>query len=199
MVNKLQNPKNRGFLLVEAMISITILLMVSATAITLLIYANQAIHFNAHSLEASWIAQEGANGLRGLRDTNWIRFSYDKENCWTEITDTCPTTQIAEGFYRLETSLTDPPALVSTAAAIDLENRTLLSNNDYRIYKDETDGSLSHDSANEETIYYRSIEIIDVIAGERIDANVTVAWLESGQQQRDIQLPVILTNYQLEE
>ena len=189
----------RGFLLVEAMISITILLMVSATAITLLIYANQAIRFNAHSLEASWIAQEGANGLRGLRDTNWIRFSYDKENCWDSTTDTCPGPKMTQGFYILETSLTDPPTMTSTSAEIDLENQTLASNEDYRIYKDETDGSLSHDDTLEETIYYRSIEITDVTPGERIDAVVTVAWLETGQQQRDIQLPVILTNYQLEE
>ncbi|MFC1599859.1 hypothetical protein ACFL3T_02420 [Patescibacteria group bacterium] len=193
-----KKPRNKGFLLVEAMISITILLMVSATAITLLIYANHAIRFNAHSLEASWIAQEGINGVRGLRDTNWIRYSYDKEACWDAISDACDGTRMLPGVYRLETSLTDPPQLILASAQIDLENQTLASNDDYRIYKDETDGSLSHDSTDEETIYYRSVEIIQN-TGDRIDATVTVAWLESNNKQKTIQLPIILTNYQLEE
>lgn len=193
-----KTPKHKGFLLVEAMISITILLMVSATAITLLIYANQAIRFNAHSLEASWIAQEGINGFRGLRDTNWIRYSYDKEKCWDATTDVCDgTIKMDPDFYRLETSLTGPPQMSLASVALDLENGIQSNNDDYRIYVDETDGSLSHDNTNEPTIFYRQIEI-QSNDGSKIEAVVTVAWLE-GQKQKTIDLPATITNYQLEE
>lgn len=185
-------------LLVEAMISITILLLVSATAITLLIYANHAIQFNAHSLEASWVAQEGINGVRGLRDTNWIRYSYDKEKCWDALADTCDgLTKMNPGFYRMETSLTEPPVLKPTTTDLDLDKLKPGYNDVYKIYKDEK-GNLSHDNTGEETIYYRSVEIIQN-TGSRIDAVAKVAWLESGQKQKTIELPIILTNYQLEE
>lgn len=190
--------KKNGFLLVEAMISITILLMVSATAITLLIYANKAIQFNAHSLEASWIAQEGINGIRGLRDTNWIRFSYDKETCWDAITDTCDgTTRMTEGYYRIENSLTEPPQLAQTTTELDLTDGNSSNNDEYKIFKDEK-GNLSHDETGEQTIYYRSVQIIQN-TGSRIDAAIRVSWLESNQQEKNIELPIILTNYQLEE
>lgn len=190
--------KKNGFLLVEAMISITILLMVSATAITLLIYANKAIQFNAHSLEASWIAQEGINGIRGLRDTNWIRFSYDKETCWDAITDTCDgTTRMTEGYYRIENSLIEPPQLAQTTTELDLTDGNSSNNDEYKIFKDEK-GNLSHDETGEQTIYYRSVQIIQN-TGSRIDAAIRVSWLESNQQEKNIELPIILTNYQLEE
>jgi len=184
--------KQSGFLLVEAMISITILLMVSATAITLLILANHAIRYNAHSLEAGRIAQEGINGIRGLRDTNWIRFSYDKETCWASISSTCPGSIMTTGeFYRLETSLSEPPELTGTTASaiIDAE---------YNLNK-QTDGRITHETPGDEepTIYYRSIEV-EENNGHQITAKVTVAWLE-GQNQKSIQLPIILTNYKLEE
>lgn len=187
-----KTPRNKGFLLVEAMISITILLMVSATAITLLILANQAIRFNAHSLEAGWIAQEGINGVRGLRDTNWIRFSYDKELCWASISSTCPGSNMTTGqFYRLETSLSDPPELTLATAALVLDD-------EYNLFK-QTDGRITHEAliGAEPTIYYRQIEI-ETNNGHQIEAKITVAWLE-GQDQKMIQLPIILTNYQLEE
>lgn len=194
-----KTPRNKGFLLVEAMISITILLMVSATAITLLILANHAIRYNAHSLEAGWIAQEGINGVRGLRDTNWIRFSYDKELCWASISSTCPGSNMTAGqFYRLELTLSDPPELTSTTAAIDLEDGISASDNQYNLYK-QTDGRITHENliGAEPTIYYRQIEV-ETNNGHQIEAKVTVAWLE-GQNQKSIQLPIILTNYKLEE
>ena len=94
-------PLKKGFLLVETLISITILIMVIATGISLLVLGFQAIAYNAHSLEASWLAQEGANSLRGLRDTNWLRFGYDKTNCWLKIGTDCETADvISTGSYK---------------------------------------------------------------------------------------------------
>lgn len=188
----------KGFLLVEALISITILLMVSATIITLLVVANRAIKFNAHSLEASWLTQEGVNAFRGLRDTNWIRFSYDKENCWNMTTDTCdPSNAIAaDSNYTIETSPIMPPQLIDKGTALDLSDGIGATDETYRLYV-QADGTTNHDSGGEETIYFRTIEVGNVTAN-RIDAVCRMEWLE-GSDPKSISLPVTITNFALEE
>ena len=97
----------KGFLLVEVLLSIGILILATATGITLLALGYRAISINAHSLEGSWLAKECANGLRGYRDTNWLRYSYDKVDCWDTITDcTAPQGMVTNDMYRINISRT---------------------------------------------------------------------------------------------
>jgi len=191
--------KNKGYLLVEAMISITILLMVSATTITLLVIANRAISFNAHSLEASWLTQEGTNAFRGLRDTNWIRFSFDKENCWNMTTDACiPGNAItASTNYTIETSTIRPPQLFDQGTALDLSDGIDTADENYRLYY-QADGTVSHDSGGEESKFFRTIEV-DTVTASQIDAICTTTWLEGSGDRKSISLPITITNFALEE
>lgn len=94
-------------------------------------------------------------------------------------------------FYRLETTLSDPPELTEVTATLVLED-------EYNLYK-QTDGRITHETliGAEPTIYYRQIEVVSN-NGHQVEAKITVAWLE-GQDQKSIRLPIILTNYQLEE
>lgn len=190
--------KHKGFLLVEALIAITILLMVSATAVTLLIIANQAISFNANSLEASWLAQECTNGFRGLRDTNWIRFSYDKERCWNMVSDNCDpiANAMTATSYQIETSTQRAPQLFKQGTALDLSDGIQSTDDAYRMYY-QADGTVSHDVGGEKSKFFRSIEITDVQLNI-INAVCTVAWLQSGDQ-KTITLPITITNFALEE
>ena len=104
----------------------------------------------------------------------------------------------AGSFYRLETTLSDPPELTGTTAALNLEDGISANDTEYNLNK-QTDGRITHETLAdfEPTIYYRQIEV-ETNNGNQIDAKITVAWLE-GQDQKMIQLPIILTNYQLEE
>ncbi|MFC1810497.1 hypothetical protein ACFLZH_03270 [Patescibacteria group bacterium] len=171
--------------------------MVSATAVTLLIVANQAISFNANSLEASWLAQEGVNGFRGLRDTNWIRFSYDKESCWNMVTDNCtPANIMTDASYRIETSTIRPPQLFEETPALDLSDGIQPTDDAYRLYY-QADGTVDHDDGGEKSKFFRSIEL-EIVDPNIINAVCTVAWLQSGDQ-KTIKLPVIITNFALEE
>ena len=195
MVFKLK--KNKGILLVETLISITILLMVSAVSVTLLILANQAISFNANSLEASWLAQECVNGFRGLRDTNWIRFSYDKDSCWNMVTDTCaPANAMSETTYTIETSPTDPPQLIEQSPALDLTDGIQPDDDTFRMYY-QADGTVSHDPLGEESLFFRTLTITDVQPNV-ITATCSTEWLQSGDR-KTITLPITITNFALEE
>jgi type II secretory pathway pseudopilin PulG len=193
-----KHKSHKGFLLVETMISITVLLMVSAIIITLLVTANRAINFNAHSLEASWLTQECVNAFRGLRDTNWIRFSYDKEACWNMTTSNCaPANAIAASTnYTIETSTTMPPEMAAQGDPLNLTDGEDPADQNYKLYI-QADGTTNHDSAGEETLYFRTLETTSATASQ-IDAVCRIEWLE-GSDPKSISLPVTITNFALEE
>lgn len=218
--------KKAGFLLVEAIISIVIILMVTATSITLLVMGHRSINLNEHSLEASWLAQEGAETLRGLRDTNWIRYGYDKKACWnsTSNTECDPSgvhmlagTKDNPSKYILTQPLTQPPTVEQAKDALspDLGSENPANTPFLLYYYDLDDGAdLDGDGVEdndkqyiapdfapytkvEPTKFYRQIQTYEVEEGY-IEGLVTVAWYE-GSKPYTINLPVTLTNYQGEE
>lgn len=214
---------NAGFLLVEAIIAITILVMVAATSISLLVMGHRAINVNEHSLEASWLAQEAAESLRGLRDTNWIRFGYDKENCWKVRTDKCQDafdymggSEGSPNEFFMSTSLTDPPILIQAKDSLNLDEGPQADMNlPFLLYYQDLDDTVDYDGDGatdndkqyigpknvlytliEPTKYYRQVQTYEVEPGH-MEAMVTVGWYE-GSKPHEINLPVTLTNYQLE-
>ncbi|MBU1446323.1 prepilin-type N-terminal cleavage/methylation domain-containing protein [Patescibacteria group bacterium] len=217
---KSQNSQ-RGFVLVEVLISVAILLMLAAASIGLVSIGYRAINFNAHSIEATWLAQQGANSLRGLRDTNWLRFSYDKTNCWGIVGDACLTgTPLTAGNYIIDVSLEGPVTLEAVTAPreLDLTNGSDAQDRPFQLdyidrdkLAEDSDGDgnpandrdyLSHKLLNpgaiEQSIYYRIVKI-DSVTGDpdphpTIKASVEVHWLESGAPKK-IAIPVTLTNY----
>lgn len=223
MRKKLPLKTNSGFLLVEALISITILVMVAATTISLLVMGHRAVNMNEHSLEASWIAQEAAESMRGLRDTNWIRYGFDKEECWSNDGGTAcdpPLTTPsfeADTTFALGTSLSGAPYLIEGKQPLDLDNKdSFPTNEDYLLYYQDLDPATDYDGDGtadndkqyigpssagytiiEPTKYYRQVAANPVSAGY-VETTVTVGWYE-GSTPHTIDLPVTLTNYQLEE
>lgn len=197
----------KGFLLVEVLISIFILIMVAATGVSLVVYGYRAINYNGNSMEASWLAQECANTLRGIRDTNWLRFSYDKENCWHMAgTDGCaPGSAIQGGHYTLEISPADsatPPRLQLQDDGLSLENGISDDDETFRLHYHSLEKSgeaerqfLSHDADDSigESKFFRVLEVVSA-GDERIDAVCTVAWFE-GSRVETITLPATITSY----
>lgn len=64
--------KNKGFTLLEIMVSITIFSFGLIGVSSLMLQAMQAETLNAGYLKASMLAQEGIELTRGLRDENWL-------------------------------------------------------------------------------------------------------------------------------
>jgi len=214
-----------GFLIVETLIAITILIMVSATSISLVVMGFHAININRHSLKASWLAQETVESLRILRDTNYLRFGYDKENCWTVATTNKCLDSNAGEFAGTKTS----PAyytLVSFGGDIFFhEEKAPLNlkeapdsqaNLPFLLYYQDIDPTIDYDGdginnndkqylgAKIPTLtlvgaskYYRQIETY-MENPNQVEAVVTIGWYE-GSTPHTIKLPVTLTNYQLEE
>jgi len=222
---------NHGFLLVETIISITILIMIAATSISLLVMGHRAINMNKNSLEASWLAQEAVESLRGLRDTNWIRYGYDKENCWNSISSVeCVPSMPADFFNGEQTNPNSFSIAISLTGAPELslqekpfapeEGSASDSNTPFLLYYYDLDPLIDYDKDGksdndkqyigpaagslyaqvEPTIFYRQVQTYGFTDGttKGFEGLVTVAWYE-GSTPHKINLPVTLTNYQLEE
>ena len=50
----------------------------SGTVVSGIYFANST----EKNIKAIGIAREGLEGVMNIRDTNWLRFSSDKVNCW---------------------------------------------------------------------------------------------------------------------
>jgi prepilin-type N-terminal cleavage/methylation domain-containing protein len=73
LMNKKNNKKNQGFSIIEVMVCVTIIL-VTFTSIYTLINHSMVFHDLAYSkLTASYLAQEGIEIVRNIRDNNYIR------------------------------------------------------------------------------------------------------------------------------
>jgi type II secretory pathway pseudopilin PulG len=214
----MQNKKSKkGFLIVEALLSITIIMMTIATAVFLVVYGYSAVSYNKNSLVAGMLALECKESLRGLRDTNWIRFSYDKEKCWNSNSDTCPAVNYfaTPTSYRLELNYISAPyfSVPGHKTSLDLSDGIDATDDFYQLNFLDSDALFDSnndgDSANDEDVYttaagtgeskfYRMM-VIDSINPAvppitEINARCVVAWME-GNDPKKIDLPIVLTNY----
>lgn len=64
--------------MVEVVIGVTVLSIVMASITVLTIVSIQANQANVNKLTAYYLAQEGLEGLRNMRDTNWLQnYAFD--------------------------------------------------------------------------------------------------------------------------
>jgi Tfp pilus assembly protein PilV len=74
--------RKRAETLLEVMIALVVLTLGSISATSLILSAINANIYNKDALMALNLAQEGIEYMRNLRDTNWIRFSANRQGCW---------------------------------------------------------------------------------------------------------------------
>ncbi len=142
--------KKTGETLIEVLIAIVILVIFLSSILVIL---NRAIMINSNienRITALSLAREGIEGVRHIRDTNWLRFSGNKRENWLCIDTDC-NEKINDGFYRLDF---DPPLYV-------LSEQGALTPLDesYRLYSHEDTPFLNHDTVNgSPTLFYRQIQ-----------------------------------------
>ena len=206
---------NKGYLLSEVLLSIFIMIMTASTTVALVVYGFRAINYNKNSLVAGMLVKECSESLIGLRDTNWLRFSYDKKNCWNKNDDVCVSGKIlSAGNYVLEVSFSGASVFTEiNDNALDLSDGVSDSDNPYLLnYFDITPGvntdKVGSDSDDRDAFttgpgtaskFYRMMQVINTdglpaIPATFIDASCTVAWME-GNDPKKIEIPVSLTNY----
>lgn len=204
-------------MIVEALLAVTMIIMTVASSVYLLVYGYAAVNYNKNSLVAGMLALECKESLRGLRDTNWIRFSYDKENCWNTNSDTCPAASYfaTPTSYRLELTYTGAPFFTTAVhkLPLDLSNGIDSTDDYYQLNYLDSDDTFDSDGdgnpANDEDVYttaagtgeskfFRMMEIVSIDPAAppitTINARCVVAWME-GNDPKKVDVPVVLTNY----
>jgi hypothetical protein len=171
--------------------------MTFSSAIALVVYGYRAINFNRNSLVAGMLVKQCSESLIGLRDTNWLRFSYDKKNCWNMNDISCPGVALAAGIF---TQTADDLDLSDGAS--DSDKTFLLNYFDADpAFDSDKDGNPTNDQdayttgvGLGESKFYRIIQITNTDGATYIDALCKIAWLE-GSDEKKIEVPVSLTNY----
>lgn len=108
--------------LIETLIAITVIILATTAAMSVLRTATTGNEIIGKKVVAMNLAMEGFEALRNLRDTNYLLFSSDPDECWNKInaTDvsTCSSkTEITDGYtYYLTRSFTTDPFFKWTLA-----------------------------------------------------------------------------------
>jgi hypothetical protein len=213
--------KRKAETLLEVIVAIFILTLGSGAATVLIVSAMRANTFSKDNLIALNLAVEGIEAVRNIRDTNWIKYGFDKENCWNlspeQAVGACAPYAsgdypvIAAGDYVLDfdTNLS-AWRMGSETTALDLSNNAI-NNDPYQLFKvnfitadSEPDLILSKsqsasDTNRVATPYYRMVTI-GYPAGNgqgatKMTVTSLVQWRQGGQIHQ-IELNSILTNYQ---
>ena len=170
--------RNRGETIIEVLVSVVILALVMTATFLLLqraVAVNEDVRNRIIGLN---IAREGLEGVRNIRDTNWLKYSGDRRGKWlcldsTGTPDACGASVGTDALwddnpnphYKLEFDITAQRyylVLSGTNAELDLED-TGTNFSDYQLYREgerytheATDGGGSN---NEATQFHRQIEI----------------------------------------
>ncbi len=205
--------------LVEVIIALFIVAMGAGVSTNLIINALQSSAYSKDSLIATSLAQEGIEAVRNIRDTNWLRFSADKKNCWNikpEETVCSPSNKIQQSDnYTANLDITNYSwTLKQNASALDTTNISKASNEPYRLkYVDldstkdtNGDGNNTNDhdlyintagATTGQSKFYRQIKLEYIGTNtpeDKMKVTSIVAW-EVGQVVHKVKLQTILTNY----
>jgi type II secretory pathway pseudopilin PulG len=104
LLNRLKNPekrKLRGETILEVIIALFIVATGSTAATSLIVNSMQSNGLSRDNLIALNLAVEGLEAVRDIRDTNWLRFNFNKTQCWNEWPDTtsCDGSLIGDARY----------------------------------------------------------------------------------------------------
>lgn len=165
--------KGAGFTLIEI---VTVILVVTVGIVGVFGLAQDTASSSrlvTHELTATYLAQEGIEIVRSVRDSNWLAQRMDEETTWDE--------NLESGIYRTDyTQLGEDDPLQTTDTDAPLE----------------TDGEGFSYSGEEESIFAREIELDN--QGDQIVVTVTVSF-DFGGKERTITTKEILYNWREEQ
>ena len=87
--------KSGGFALIEVIVAVSLITTGLIAAYTLIVSTISSTTYASHRLTAAYLAQEGIELVRNIRDTNWLQ-----EKDWeTGLIDLCPSSTWCEIDY----------------------------------------------------------------------------------------------------
>ncbi len=213
-IKNIVQKKRAAETLVEVIIAIFVVAIGSSVATSLIVTAFQSNSFSRDNLIALNLAEEGLEAMRSIRDTNWLKYAFDKDTCWNVMPEVPDCTQnspiITPGSYVVELDQNYLWKLRAIANDLNLEQASP-GNDAYRLKIVDRDGNHFYSpdvlmSPYQEIFtdpqngrFYRMVQItnVDTSTGPATSMNIrsTVQWISQGKAH-SISLDSILTNYQ---
>ena len=202
-----KNAVKKGFTLIEILIAVSVLavtLTAMASRVVVTIRVNAA---NMNSLQAYYLAQQGVEGMRNLRDSNWMQ-NYSWNNGFE-----CDELEMVKYYtideddsvnaLRIDFDMDALPDYVADAFGSSPDFPwdlavTLTDSPSNILYKVSDEGGyvkFMHDSNGEETVFSRYIEVsYDDCDIESAEISAVVSWNERGSE-KSLVLSTFLTNW----
>jgi len=186
-VKKTSLPQS-AFTLVEVIIGVAILSIVMSSITVLTIVSIQANQANVNRLTGYYLAQEGVEGLRNLRDSNWLRnYGWDGNSEWGSDFG-------SEGYYKIDyLPGLDPPWKLTFGG-------TVLANLDSTLYLVNHNGNrfYVHDPSTwtdyETTKFNRHLHVVPDADEEMLQVTAVVFWDDHGREI-EVQVSTRLTDW----
>jgi len=148
---KIQNP-NKGFSLIEVLISLTVIVTALVGVISLATASISSIRINKSKIIAANLAEEGLELIKNIRDNNWLNYKR-QAGTWLD--------GLASDDYRVQ---------------YDKENLLVFDNAPLKI---DNNGFYQYDTGID-TRFYRKV-IIQKISDDQIKVVIEITWQESGR------------------
>jgi len=134
---KFLRKRRPGETLIEVIMALFVVAVGSAAATSLIVTAIQANSFSRDNLIALNLAVEGIESMRNIRDTNWLRFGFNKEDCWNinpaETACTPLSDTIVAGDYTVDLNPNTFQWTLTQVVSGGLDLSDAVSDADYRL------------------------------------------------------------------
>lgn len=196
-----------GFSLTEVMIGIMILTVAIVSASNLLVSMVKTNKLNVQSLQAYFLAQEGIESVRNIRDTNWLHnLDFRGEGgLYDELEeDHYYSVFLDDGGWRNSSPVEDAGSI----GALDTMKPWEFNEGFYDLYDKSfglmknADGYISSAGfsmgSSDEPVFYRYIQILDACEDDECDdfmlVRSVVTW-KDGNRDREVALETVLSNW----
>lgn len=150
--------KQKAFTLIEVLIAITILIVGIISGFVLVTRALYNVAVIKDRLTASFLAQEGIELTRQIRDSNFLRILNEQSADWRD--------GLGDGTYIIESKI-DSEGLIGLVAIGEDENPIFFYDNVFKIY--------NYNNNGEPTDFIRKIEI-ETIGNDEIRVESIMQW-----------------------
>lgn len=183
--------------LIETLVAITVIVVSTTAALTVMRTALAGNDLIERKVIAVNLALEGLEALRNMRDTNYLLYASDPDNCWnkyavTDVADCSDGTadEITEGvnYYLVRNFVRDPllgwDLLVVSGATsgkmilydVDIDGDSVA---DTQMYAQSGVTNADFTASTTDTATYRRrFTVVESADGNAYDATVTVEWTD---------------------
>ncbi len=166
--------KPKGFTIIEAIVAIFIITVGAVGAIGLTINNLSLAGSSSRKLVAAYLAQEGIEIIRNIRDTNWLEQldpTGNPLNPWYENLDNCQPPPVGVGCIADYKNTTE-------------QEPTLGAYTGQSLKIDPDSGLYNNSPTGDDSPFQRKITIDNSLLPDQLRVSVLVQWLEKGITQQ---------------